>query len=214
MVHEAPAAVPTDGAPTGAPVPRRPSRGPGDRTWKIVSAVAALALVGFVVFVATRPRHPAAVPYPVSPPTTLATGTAAPAFSLPRLGGGAPVTLAATAGRPAVVNFFASWCRDCRAELGAFAAFARASSGRVAVVGVDANDGDGSAAQPLLAQVGADYPVGVDTRASTATAYLLTALPATFFLDAQGRIVHVALGAQTVASLDRWTRGLAAGGTG
>lgn len=172
----------------------------------MVSAVAALVLVGFVVFVATRPRHPSAVLYPVSPPTTLAAGTAAPAFSLPRLGGGAPVTLADTAGRPTVVNFFASWCRDCQAELGAFADFARASSGRVAVVGIDANDGTGSAAQPLLAQVGADYPVGVDTRATTATAYLLTALPATFFLDAQGRIVHVALGTQTVAPLTRWTR--------
>jgi hypothetical protein len=41
-----------------------------------------------------------------------------------------------------------------------------------------------------------------------ATAYLLDALPVTYFLDRQGRVVHVAFGTQTLASLDRWTNTL------
>jgi len=115
------------------------------------------------------------------------------------------VTLATTRGTPTVVNFFASWCRDCQAELGDFATLAAHTAGHVAVIGVDSNDADGSAAQALLARVHASYPVGVDSQAATATAYLLTALPVTFFLDSQGRVVHVALGTQTVAELTHWT---------
>ncbi len=182
-----------------------PSTRSDDRVWKAVAAVAGLILVGFIVFVATRPHHAKSVTYPTVGPTTLAIGSTAPAFALPRLGGGAPVTLDAVRGTPSVVNFFASWCRDCQAELGNFAALASRTAGRVAVVGVDANDGNGSAAQALLTKAHATYPVGVDPLAATATTYLLTALPVTFFLDAQGRVVHVALGTQTTAALNHWT---------
>lgn len=43
-------------------------------------------------------------------------GRPAPAFVLERLGGGEPVNAQAYAGRPYVVNLFASWCAPCRAE--------------------------------------------------------------------------------------------------
>jgi hypothetical protein len=78
------------------------------------------------------------------------------------------------------------------------------NSGRVAVVGIDTNDGNGAAAAKLLTAAHAGYPVGVDTSAKVATQYLLTALPVTYFVDAQGRIVGSALGPQSVASLSRW----------
>ncbi len=185
----------------------------GDRWWWIVAAVAAVVLLAFIVFVATRDTRPKAVAYPVAPVTTLPTGSAAPAFSLPRLGGGQPVTLASALGTPTVVNFFASWCKDCQAELGNFATLSARTAGHVTVIGIDANDADGPAAQALLAKAHATYPVGVDSKATTATAYLLTALPVTFFLDARGRVVHVALGTQTLASLTHWTDALTAGAT-
>jgi thiol-disulfide isomerase/thioredoxin len=93
--------------------------------FKWVAAVAGAALVAFVVFVIVRgPSHPAgpgtaALESP--PPPTLKAGTTAPAFSLPSLGGGDTVSLAAFRGTPIIVNFFASWCPDCRAELDAMA---------------------------------------------------------------------------------------------
>lgn len=172
---------------------------------------AGLLLVAFIVFVATRSARQKPVAYPVAPVPTLPIGSVAPAFNLPRLGGGAPVTLASTRGTPTVVNFFASWCPDCRAELGDFAALAAHTSGRIAVIGIDANDTDGAAALALLAAARAAYPVGVDSHAATATSYLLTGLPVTFFLDAQGRVVHESIGTQTPASLARWTGVLEAG---
>jgi len=108
-----------------------------DRVWMGLTAVAALFLVGFVVYIATRPHHPKPVAYPVTAPAALAIGSTAPPFELPRLGGGVPVSLASTQGTPTVVNFFASWCRDCQAELADFAALSSATGGHVAIIGVE-----------------------------------------------------------------------------
>ena len=114
------------------------------------------------------------------------------------------MTLAAYRGTPVIVNFFASWCPDCRAELAAVASVARSAGGRVAVIGVDSNESSDAAAARLLTAVHATYPVAVDADAKVATRYLVNALPVTYFLDARGRVVGVAFGTQTTTSLQRW----------
>ena len=81
---------------------------------------------------------------------------------------------------------------------------ARATSGRVAVIGIDSNETSDAAATRLLAAAHADYPVVVDPQAKVATQYLVQALPVSYFLTASGQVVGAALGPQTVSSLDRW----------
>jgi peroxiredoxin len=195
-------------APTTGPSAAPPVARTDDRVWKVLAATSALVLIGFVAYVATRPHHPRAVAFPTTPAATLPLGTPAPDFSLAGLGGGPSVTLAATRGTPTVVNFFASWCPDCKAELAAFGALADRTAGRVDVLGVDANDNDGAAARALLSEAKATYPVGLDPDAKVATSYLVSALPVTYFLDRRGRVVHVAFGTQTPASLAKWTDAL------
>jgi len=179
-----------------------------DKVFKWIAALAAACLVGFVIFVIVRGSpHPATIgsaALKAAPPPVLRAGTAAPVFSLPDLNGGNPVSLSAYRGRPVVVNFFASWCPDCRAELGAMAAIARTTTGRVAVIGVDSNETSQAAATGLLASARATYPVAVDAHATVASKYLVQALPVSYFLNASGRVVGVALGPQSVASLQRW----------
>jgi peroxiredoxin len=179
-----------------------------DKVFKWIAALAAAFLVGFVIFVIVRGSpHPATIgsaALKAAPPPVLRAGTAAPVFSLPDLNGGNPVSLSAYRGRPVVVNFFASWCPDCRAELGAMAAIARTTTGRVAVIGVDSNETSQAAATGLLASARATYPVAVDTHATVASKYLVQALPVSYFLNASGRVVGAALGPQSVASLQRW----------
>src|SRR5919202_4291686 len=53
---------------------------------------------------------------------------------------GPRVTLAALRGRPAIVNFWASWCGPCRREAGELARLARALHDRASLVGVNWND--------------------------------------------------------------------------
>jgi len=138
-------------------------------------------------------------------------GTSAPAFSLPALQGGSSVSLSAFRGKPVILNFFASWCRDCRAELGAVARVARATSGRLTVVGVDSNETSTATAMQLLAAAGATYPVAVDAQAKVASEYLVQALPVSYFLNGSGQVVGAALGPQSVASLEHWVARLGAG---
>ena len=97
---------------------------------------------------------------------------------------GEHLALGSLAGRPVIVNFFASWCAPCLRETPMIARFYRAERGRVTVVGIDVND-SASAALAFVHKNGVTYPVGVDPLPmKTATAYGLPGLPATFSMVA------------------------------
>lgn len=197
-------AQPSDSASSAG----RPTRS-DDLIWKGVAVAADVLLVDFIAFVVTWVHHARTVAYPVTPVAPMLVAGTAPACTLPCLGGGPPVALASTRGTPTVVNFCASWCRDCKAELGGFATLPARTQGRVDVIGVDTNDADRATARALLAKVLATYLVAVDSQAGTANTYQLNTFPVTFFLDAQGRVVHVAFGTQAASTLTHWTSVLA-----
>jgi cytochrome c biogenesis protein CcmG/thiol:disulfide interchange protein DsbE len=127
----------------------------------------------------------------------------APAFSLPVLGqSGLQVSLGDYAGRPVIVNFFASWCAPCQQETPVLARFYRGEHGQVALVGLDEND-ILSHALTFTRAAGVTYPVGWDPHFAAASAYGVDGLPQTFFLDARHRIVDRIFGAVTLAELRR-----------
>jgi cytochrome c biogenesis protein CcmG, thiol:disulfide interchange protein DsbE len=123
-------------------------------------------------------------------------------FSIPSLGHpGQRASLAQFTGRPVIVNFFASWCGPCQRETPELAQFYRQSGGRTVIIGVDSND-QASHAMKFVAAKGVGYPVGVDPfPARVTTSYGVTALPQTFFLNAQHRIVKRVYGAVTAQQL-------------
>ena len=162
---------------------------------KVVSGLIALCVAGSLAGIALagaasgQPARPAAV--------------AAPAFSLPVLGhSGQRVSLGGYAGQPLIVNFFASWCEPCKKETPLLAKFYRAEKGKVALVGLDENDVLGNATSFTRAN-GVSYPVGFDAQLSAASAYGVSALPQTFFLDARHRIVDRIFGAVTLTELNK-----------
>jgi cytochrome c biogenesis protein CcmG, thiol:disulfide interchange protein DsbE len=181
-----------------------------ERPFKVVALVGIAALVGFVAYVVvtTESHHRAPSTVPASAPPSLPRGTGAPAFTLPRLGGGPAVSLATAHGHPVIVNFFASWCSNCREELHAVAAAAAAVTGTVAVIGIDTSDPDPGTAEHLLAVAGATYPVGVDRTAKVAATYDVQGVPVTYLLSATDRVQGVAFGRQTEKSLLAWARRL------
>jgi cytochrome c biogenesis protein CcmG, thiol:disulfide interchange protein DsbE len=128
---------------------------------------------------------------------------AAPVFSLPVLGhSGQKVALSDYAGRPLIVNFFASWCEPCQQETPLLARFYRTEHGKVAIVGLDENDVLGSAVS-FTRKEGVGYPVGFDPEVIAASAYGVAGLPQTFFLNAKHRIVDRVFGAVTLADINR-----------
>ncbi len=184
-----------------------------------VLVLVSLGLVGFVVYAVQRAesRPSGSGAAIVSLGSRLARGDRVPLdLSLASLRKGAPLELAAVLGhRPAVVNFFSSWCPDCRAELGAFAAAWREHRGSVAFLGVDTNETSAAAARSVLRKAGAGYPVGVSDTVqahSMGTAWrLVNGLPVTFFLDRRGRVAFEILGIETRSVLERRVAELAAG---
>lgn len=202
-------AAPAQPGPVGERRPRRRS----DRAFRVISIAGIVVLVGFVVYAIVQGggHQPSATRFPATKPTSLRRGASAPAFALPRLGGGAPVSPETADGKPMMINFFASWCSDCRAELKAVATVATRAAGKVAVIGIDTSDRAPATAQTLLGAVGATYPVGVDPTARVAQEYRITGLPVTYFVSSHARVVGVAFGAQTERSLNRWVRRLSSG---
>ncbi|MGH9305023.1 MAG: TlpA family protein disulfide reductase [Acidimicrobiales bacterium] len=149
---------------------------------------------------------------PNRPTATLAVfdgaGPTAAQLRLPRLGGG-HFSLAILGHGPFVVNFFASWCHACQAELSAVAAVARQH--HVAFYGVDTNETSFSAARHLLKESGARYPVGIGGTAPAFEYRDDSGLPATGFVDAKGHLVGEAFGAVTESELAGWVAELDSG---
>jgi thiol-disulfide isomerase/thioredoxin len=93
-------------------------------------------------------------------------------------------------GRIVVVNFWASWCPPCRAELPDLQRASRELAGEpVTFIGVDASD-ERSKATEVLEQAGVTYPTVYDRKGiygGLASQWSVTALPQTWFVDRKGR---------------------------
>jgi len=163
----------------------------------IIVAVASAMLAIFAVVVLTSG-------------TSSGAGQLQPAqpFSVGELGHpSTQISLSGYAGKPVIVNFFASWCGPCQRETPLLAGFYRSHHGQLAVVGIDANDRSAKAIE-FLREKRASYPVAFDPHASVATLYGVLDLPQTFFLNARHQIVRHIIGGVTARELASWATGL------
>jgi cytochrome c biogenesis protein CcmG, thiol:disulfide interchange protein DsbE len=110
------------------------------------------------------------------------------------------VDLAALRGKPALVDFFASWCTPCAEEAPTLRKLSAALGDRATVVAVDWDDAGGPARAFVRAH-GWSFPVLADTSGTAGESYGLVGLPTSFVLDPQGRIVATFRGPQSEAKL-------------
>ena len=125
------------------------------------------------------------------------TGSAAPDITVELLDGSS-LTLAAYHGSPVVVNFWATWCADCKREAPALAAAARANPG-VRFLGVVYQDTPSAARSYQASSAAYPYPIGFSDMAGKS--FGVEANPETFFVDARGVVRAVAIGPLTAGAL-------------
>jgi cytochrome c biogenesis protein CcmG, thiol:disulfide interchange protein DsbE len=189
-------------APAGTAAGQRRPR----RVALLLAAVAAVvALVAWLLSAGLQ-RDPAAIRSPLL-------GRPAPDFALHTLQGDRTVRLGDLRGQVVVVNFWASWCAECRVEHPALsAAWNRFRDAGVVVVGVDFQD-DRANALAYLAGTGTSWPVVADPGSRTALAYGVYGIPETFLIGPDGRVAAKHVGPVTYDQLAREITRLLPGGS-
>jgi thiol-disulfide isomerase/thioredoxin len=109
------------------------------------------------------------------------------------------------AGRPMVVNFFASWCTPCIKEMPAFEEVHARLGADVAFVGINTGEQVDSG-QRIIQQTGITYDVLRDQTGSLTQQYEILNMPSTLFVDADGTIVRVHTGELSESELEQTTR--------
>ncbi len=148
----------------------------------VAIAVSILIAVGVLAFRGGRP--------------TAGAVTNPAAFSLPALNGNGLVRLADYRGKPVVVNFFASWCTACQAELPGFRQEASALKGKVIFIGVDSLETGDKNFLPNLFHLAGPFAalardVGPDGGGLHAALGGGNTMPLTAFYGASGRLLDV-----------------------
>ncbi len=103
---------------------------------------------------------------------------------------GAELKLASLAGKPVLINLWATWCAPCIAELPTLNALANRADLNLAVVTVSQDMAQTEKVQPFLDQRGlAQLPAWLDVKGDLAFHYGVQTLPATILYDAAGKEV-------------------------
>ena len=95
-----------------------------------------------------------------------------------------------TDGKPVVVNFFASWCPTCIAEMPDFETVYQNVNADVEFLGLAMQDRVESA-EELVEQTGISYPVGTDQQGEVFALFGGLGMPTTVFIDGDGAVAKV-----------------------
>jgi thiol-disulfide isomerase/thioredoxin len=101
-----------------------------------------------------------------------------------------------------VLNFWATWCEPCKAEMPVFERAQQQYRDKgLMVLGVNFQDRDDEISA-FLREVGVTFPSLADRTGEATRNWRATALPTTFLIDRQGIIRDVRVGAYTDAMLE------------
>ena len=127
----------------------------------------------------------------------------APNINMPLYDGGV-LTPTDYADRPAVVNFWASWCGPCRQEAPIFERLSQEYGERgVLFIGVNIQDAQ-SDAEAYLREFTITYPNGSDEDGSISIDYGVIGIPVTFFINRDGIVQRRWAGVMRETQLRQW----------
>lgn len=119
---------------------------------------------------------------------------------------GKAVKLSDMKGKPVVLNFWASWCPPCKAEMPDFDKVCKEYDGRVTFMMVNLTDGKNEtveSARNFIHMMEYSFPVYYDTKMDATNKYGIQSIPTTYFIDAEGNLVAYGSGALSEDALRR-----------
>lgn len=105
-------------------------------------------------------------------------------------------------GKKIILNFFATWCPPCRAEIPDFEKFHKDNKD-VVLIGINIQE-DREKVKEFLEEMGVSYIVLLDRDGKIASAFGIEGIPTTFLLDENGRIVAKNVGMMTYDGLTKF----------
>ncbi len=188
--------------------PKRAISAPGQSTgavrWLVLIALVLVVGGSWIVFSREPQQETVAAelaPAPVK-------GHPAPAITLNDIDGQV-VNLSDFQGKPVLINFWATWCPPCRAEMPDFQAIHREMGDQVTIIAVNATSQDEpDNIRPFMEEFGITFPVLLDVRGQTMSDYNVRGLPTTIFIDSNGIVQEVFTGAVNKAYIQSKLSGL------
>lgn len=165
--------------------------------WRFWLALAMILMIGLLGMGLTRD--------PGNVPSALV-GRSMPRFELPLLDGEGSLDSGEVAGRPLILNFWASWCPTCRQEHPVLLALGLRArmTGEFAIAGINSRDTISQAMQFLDREGNFPYASAFDPSGRTGIDFGVYGMPETFFIDAAGVVRARHPGPLTPAALARY----------
>ena len=134
-------------------------------------------------------------------------GKLAPDFDLKLLRSDRKISLKKFKGTPILLNFWASWCQECKIEAKILESFYKKfdlGKEKVKVVGIGIQDSP-SKAMDFVNLFGKTYIVGLDDDGGNiALDYGIYGVPETFFIDPEGKIFYKHIGIVSMELLEKY----------
>ena len=161
----------------------------------------AVALVGILVIQGCTPSSQSIISDGQEATAGVNVGELAPDFTLIDLEGN-QVSLSDFRGKTVFVNFWATWCPPCRAEMPEIeAVYQEYKDKGVVVIGVDIREAEEEVRQ-YVQQGGYSWTFVLDTTGEVTTNYRITAIPTSLFIDREGIIRAMKVGAMTKRAME------------
>ena len=160
--------------------------------WVSILGLIALLAFGFIT-------DPKIVPSPLI-------GNFAPDFEIPTLNGVEKISLSKQKGKPVLLNFWASWCQECKVEAHILEAFHQkygTDKDQIIVIGIAVQD-TSEKAQGFARRFGKSYVLGIDDNAGNiALDYGIYGVPESYFINPEGIVFYKHIGGVTTELLEK-----------
>lgn len=132
-------------------------------------------------------------------------GEQAPDFEL-ELVSGEKVKLSDYRGKKVMLNFWATWCPPCKAEMPVMEQLYKASKGELVILAVNMDTQNDVAG--FVSKNGITFPILLDKNNEVNKMYQVLSIPTSFFIDSKGVIRNQSIGLMQFEEMEKYTKDL------